>query len=283
MRAAEQTPRDDEKSQLKLLIAKGKDQGYLTYHEVNDHLPGGIVDPGQIDDIINMINDMGITVHETPPDLDILMTDSTEDPDEDAAAEAAAALISIESEFGKTTEPVRMYMREMGTVDLLTREGEIKIAKRIEDGINQVLATLASYPGTIQMLLDAHQAVLKDELKMSDIILGFNDTEEYPDSGIIPSEVTPSETDADDEEDADLGLDPEVIQEYIEQLTKLHSKYVRPGPWDRPRLPPRQPPPGAPHAERVAPRVPGACAARAPGAAGAEPRGGRLAAAPPTA
>ena len=227
MRAAEQTPRDDEKSQLKLLIAKGKDQGYLTYHEVNDHLPGGIVDPGQIDDIINMINDMGITVHETPPDLDILMTDSTEDPDEDAAADAAAALISIESEFGKTTEPVRMYMREMGTVDLLTREGEIKIAKRIEDGINQVLAALASYPGTIQMLLDAHQAVLKDELKMSDIILGFNDTEEYPDSGIIPSEVTPSETDADDEEDADLGLDPEVIQEYIEQLTKLHSKYVK--------------------------------------------------------
>ena len=227
MRAAEQTPRDDEKSQLKLLIAKGKDQGYLTYHEVNDHLPDGIVDPEQIDDIINMINDMGITVHETPPDLDILMTDSTEDPDEDAAAEAAAALISIESEFGKTTEPVRMYMREMGTVDLLTREGEIKIAKRIEDGINQVLAALASYPGTIQMLLDAHQAVLKDELKMSDIILGFNDTEEYPDSGIIPSEVTPSEIDADDEEDADLGLDPEVIQEYIEQLTKLHSKYVK--------------------------------------------------------
>lgn len=227
MRTAEQTPRDDEKSQLKLLIAKGKDQGYLTYHEVNDHLPDGIVDPEQIDDIINMINDMGITVHETPPDLDILMTDSTEDPDEDAAAEAAAALTSIESEFGKTTEPVRMYMREMGTVDLLTREGEIKIAKRIEDGINQVLAALASYPGTIQMLLDAHQAVLKDELKMSDIILGFNDTEEYPDSGIIPSEVTPSEIDADDEEDADLGLDPEVIQEYIEQLTKLHSKYVK--------------------------------------------------------
>jgi RNA polymerase primary sigma factor len=189
MRAAEQTSRDDEKSQLKLLIAKGKDQGYLTYHEVNDHLPDDIVDPEQIDDIINMINDMGITVHEAPPDLDILMTDSTEGPDEDAAAEAAAALASVESEFGRTTDPVRMYMREMGTVDLLTREGEIKIAKRIEDGINQVLAALASYPGTIQILLDAHQVVLKDELKMSDIILGFNDTEEYPDSGIIPSEA----------------------------------------------------------------------------------------------
>ncbi len=123
-------------------------------------------------------------------------------------------------------------MREMGTVDLLTREGEIKIAKRIEDGINQVLAALASYPGTIQILLDAHQVVLKDELKMSDIILGFNDTEEYPDSGIIPSVATHSEIDAndeedDDEEEDDPGLDPEVVQEHIEQLTKLHSKYVK--------------------------------------------------------
>jgi len=148
MQPAEQTKPDDGQSQLKLLIAKGKEQGYLTYHEVNDHLPNDIVDPEQIEDIINMINDMGITVHETPPDLDIIMTDSTEDPDEYAAAEAAAALASVESEFGRTTDPVRMYMREMGTVDLLTREGEIKIAKRIEEGINQVLAALASYPGT---------------------------------------------------------------------------------------------------------------------------------------
>jgi RNA polymerase primary sigma factor len=237
MQAAEQTPRpprDDEKSQLKLLIAKGKEQGYLTYHEVNDHLPDDIVDPEQIEDIINMINDMGITVHETPPDLDILMTDSPEDPDEDAAAEAAAALASVESEFGRTTDPVRMYMREMGTVDLLTREGEIKIAKRIEDGINQVLAALASYPDTIQILLDAHQAFLREELKMSDIILGFNATEEYPDSGIIPPEANPSkdddaeDADTDEEgEEEDLGLDPMLVLEHIEKLTKLHSKYVK--------------------------------------------------------
>ncbi|MEE8233466.1 MAG: RNA polymerase sigma factor region1.1 domain-containing protein, partial [Gammaproteobacteria bacterium] len=135
-------PNNKEQSQLKVLIAKGKEQGYLTYAEVNDHLPDGIVEPEQIEDIINMINDMGIKVYESPPDLDIIMTDSTVGPDEEAAAEAAAALASVESEFGRTTDPVRMYMREMGTVDLLTREGEIKIAKRIEQGIIQVLSGL---------------------------------------------------------------------------------------------------------------------------------------------
>ncbi|OGT33853.1 MAG: RNA polymerase sigma factor RpoD [Gammaproteobacteria bacterium RBG_16_51_14] len=244
MQAAEQTPHDDEKSQLKLLISKGKEQGYLTYHEVNDHLPDDIVDPEQIEDIINMINDMGITVHETPPDLDIIMTDSTEDPDEDAAAEAAAVLASVESEFGRTTDPVRMYMREMGTVDLLTREGEIKIAKRIEDGINQVLAALASYPGTIQTVLNAYATVVKDEIKMSDLIIGFNDTAEYPDSGIIPSVAAPKElvpdmeldVDLDEDEDVEngdgddeveLGLDPEEVRAHIEQLDKLHKKYVK--------------------------------------------------------
>ena len=111
--------KNDGQSRLKLLIAKGKEQGFLTYHEVNDHLPDDIVDPEQVEDIINMINDMGIKVYESPPDLDIIMTDSTEGPDEEAAAEAAAALASVESEFGRTTDPVRMYMREMGTVDLL--------------------------------------------------------------------------------------------------------------------------------------------------------------------
>jgi len=146
----------DGKSQLKLLIAKGKEQGYLTYLEVNDHLPDDIVDPEQMEDIVNMINDMGIKVYESPPDLDVIMTDSTEGPDEEAAAEAAAALASVESEFGRTTDPVRMYMREMGTVDLLTRKGEIKIAKRIEKGISQMLSALACYPGTINSLLDAH-------------------------------------------------------------------------------------------------------------------------------
>jgi len=129
----------NQQSQLKLLIAKGKEQGFLTYAEVNDHLPDDIVDPEQIEDIIGMINDMGIQVHETAPDADTLIMSNESSPaDEDAAEEAAAALATVDSEFGRTTDPVRMYMREMGTVELLTREGEIEIAKRIEDGLGQV-------------------------------------------------------------------------------------------------------------------------------------------------
>ena len=128
METLDEIEKKDGESQLKVLIAKGKEQGFLTYHEVNDHLPDDIVDPEQIEDIINMINDMGIKVHETAPDLDgILLNDN--DVDDEAAEEAAAALAAVENELGRTTDPVRMYMREMGTVDLLTREGEIKIAK----------------------------------------------------------------------------------------------------------------------------------------------------------
>ncbi|MGH8626392.1 MAG: RNA polymerase sigma factor region1.1 domain-containing protein, partial [Gammaproteobacteria bacterium] len=143
----------DEQSQLKLLIAKGKEQGFLTYHEVNDHLPDDIVDPEQIEDIINMINDMGITVHETAPDVDtLLMAENPVAADDDAAEEAAAALATVDTEFGRTTDPVRMYMREMGTVDLLTREGEIAIAKRIEDGLYQVQSALADCPHIMELL-----------------------------------------------------------------------------------------------------------------------------------
>ena len=150
--------REQQESQIKLLIAKGKEQGYLTYREVNDHLPDEIVDPEQIEDIINTINDMGITVHETAPDADaLLLSDSS--VDEDAAEEAAATLASVDSEFGRTTDPVRMYMREMGTVELLTREGEIKIAKRIEDGLNQVYRALANYTGSIDLLLEEYRNV----------------------------------------------------------------------------------------------------------------------------
>jgi len=132
----------EQQSQLKLLIAKGKEQGFLTYAEVNDHLPDEIVDPEQIEDIINMINDMGISVHEETPDADTLLLNAAAVTDEDAAEEAAAALATVDSEFGRTTDPVRMYMREMGTVELLTREGEIEIAKRIEDGLRKVLSAL---------------------------------------------------------------------------------------------------------------------------------------------
>ena len=141
-----------QQSQLKLLIAKGKEQGYLTYAQVNDHLPNDIVDPEQIEDIISMINDMGIAVHEAAPDQDsLLMTDTS--VDEVAAEEAAAALATVDSEFGRTTDPVRMYMREMGAVELLTREGEIEIAKRIEDGLSQVYSALASFPASAELLL----------------------------------------------------------------------------------------------------------------------------------
>ncbi len=216
----------DEQSQLKLLIAKGKEQGFLTYHEVNDHLPNDIVDPEQIEDIVNMINDMGITVHESPPETGLIMTDSTDAPDEDAAAEAAAALASVENEFGRTTDPVRMYMREMGTVDLLTREGEIKIAKRIEEGLNQVLSALACYPRTIDFLLKAHEQVEHEILKLSDIAIAINDFEEYPDCGLPPAPppVKSEDKDDDDDDEQPPSLDPEEVRVRIKEITKLHAK-----------------------------------------------------------
>ena len=147
----DQDAEEGEESKLKVLIDRGKEQGYLTYAEVNDHLPEGIVDSDQIEDIINMITEMGIVVQEQAPDDDSLsMNDNS--TDEDAAEEAAQALVTVDQEFGRTTDPVRMYMREMGTVDLLTREGEIKIAKRIEEGLNQVTHAVAFYPNTIEKL-----------------------------------------------------------------------------------------------------------------------------------
>ncbi|MGL5201691.1 MAG: RNA polymerase sigma factor region1.1 domain-containing protein, partial [Aeromonas sp.] len=160
----EQTPQ----SQLKLLVAKGKEQGYLTYAEVNDHLPQDIVDSDQIEDIIQMINDMGIQVVENAPDADDLIMAEGGTADEDAAEAAAQALASVESEIGRTTDPVRMYMREMGTVELLTREGEIDIAKRIEDGINQVQSSVAEYPEAITYLLEQYDKYEAEQLRLSD-------------------------------------------------------------------------------------------------------------------
>ena len=219
-----------EKSQLKSLIAKGKEQGFLTYAEVNDHLPNEIIEPEQIEDIVNMINDMGITVYESPPDTDNQITDATNVLDEDAAAEAAAALANMENEFGRTTDPVRMYMREMGTVDLLTREGEIKIAKRIEEGIHQVLASLSSYPRTVLTFLEAYDLILKEEVKLSDVIIGFNDTEEYPDEGIAvinPTEISESDDVTEDEEIEEVALTPEDVKEHINKIKKLHITFIK--------------------------------------------------------
>lgn len=209
-------------SQLKLLIAKGKEQGYLTFAEVNDHLPQDIVDSDQIEDIIRMINDMGIKVFETAPDADDLMM-SEDSADEDAAEEAAAALATVESEIGRTTDPVRMYMREMGTVELLTREGEIVIAKRIEEGINQVQCSVAEYPEAINFLLEQWDAYEAEQIRLTEIISGFidpNEVEEAPVSAThIGSELSENQLededdDADDDDDSDddatdTGVDPE--------------------------------------------------------------------------
>jgi len=220
----------EDKSLLKVLIAKGKEQGFLTYGEVNDHLPNDIVEPEQIEDIVNMINDMGITVYESPPDLDGQITDNTNAPDEDAAAEAAAALASLENEFGRTTDPVRMYMREMGTVDLLTRKGEIKIAKRIEEGIGQVLSALSSYPETINTVLKAFEMIVKEEMKLTDAFVGFNDTSYYPDEGIQvinPTQVEKSDDDEDEEEVEIIPLVAADFKEHITKIEKLNTKYVK--------------------------------------------------------
>jgi RNA polymerase primary sigma factor len=229
---------NQQQSQLKLLIAKGKDQGYLTYHEVNDHLPEGIVDPEQIEDIISMINDMGIAVHEVAPDADtLLMMETAVNADEDDTEEAAAALATLDSEFGRTTDPVRMYMREMGTVDLLTREGEIKIAKRIEKGLNQALGALAVYPPTIEMLVGEYERHENEEIKITDIFSAFVDpnlSDEPATPGPKPmagkdGKNGDNSNDDDDELEAliDLGPDPEEAKEHFKKLKRTLGRIAR--------------------------------------------------------
>ncbi len=231
---------NQQQSQIKALIAKGKEQGFLTYHEVNDHLPDGIVDPEQIEDIISMINDMGITVHEIAPDDDALLMSETAPSadDEDATEEAVATLATLDSEFGRTTDPVRMYMREMGTVDLLTREGEIVIAKRIEDGLNQVLSALATYPNTINTFLKAYHAVENGEVKLTDVVSGFTiDLDEAGPAAPAapatdqPATPTAAADDADDDSDeddsspVDTGPDPERVAAYAHEVREAYQKF----------------------------------------------------------
>lgn len=220
-------------SQIKLLIAKGKEQGYLTFSEVNDHLPQDIVDSDQIEDIIRMINDMGIQVSESAPDSDELLMQETT-TDEEVAEAAAQALATVESEIGRTTDPVRMYMREMGTVELLTREGEIEIAKRIEDGINQVQCSVAEYPEAITYLLDQWDLYEAEEIRLSDIISGFVDpnSEEdlAPTATHVGSELSQEELDDeddedddDDDDDDDSGVDPEQAREKFAELREQYK------------------------------------------------------------
>ena len=219
-----------QQSRLKELITRGKEQGYLTYAEVNDHLPEDISDPDQVEDIIRMINDMGISVYETAPDADTLLM-SEADTDEAAAEEAAAALAAVEQEAGRTTDPVRMYMREMGTVELLTREGEIQIAKRIEEGWREVMSSLAHFPGSVQIVMDEYDRIIEEEGRLNDLISGYIDPD---DEGAIAPAATPilnpedfddSENDDDDEDDDEAsGLDPEEARERFDALREQLNK-----------------------------------------------------------
>ena len=215
----------DQQSRLKELIAKGKEQGFLTYTEVNDHLPEGIVEPEQIEDIIRMINDMGIKVHESAPtESNEILNDTETEPDDDAVEEAAAALASLDSEFGRTTDPVRMYMREMGTVELLTREGEIKIARRIENGLNQAMSSLARYPDTMRLILERYNEVREEEAKLSDVLVGYVDPNEDPNAIPMPAVTQASEDDDDEEEVEDTGPDPIEAEKRFKKIERNFTK-----------------------------------------------------------
>ncbi|WP_202845461.1 RNA polymerase sigma factor RpoD [Luteimonas saliphila] len=234
--------RPAEQSDIKLLISKGLEQGYLTYAEVNDHLPDDLVDPEQIEDIIGMINGMGIEVHEIAPDVESLLLtgDSTgnRDVDDTAAEEAAATLTALDSEGGRTTDPVRMYMREMGTVELLTREGEIAIAKRIEEGLNQMLSSLASFPWSVQLLLEDYELHKAGKKRLAEIVVGFNDleepAEEIPVAAVADDAATDdADGDDDDADDADsedagpTGPDPAEVARRMEALAALYAKFQK--------------------------------------------------------
>ena len=239
-------------SDIKQLISKGLEQGYLTYAEVNDHLPDDLVDPEQLEDIIGMINGMGIAVHETAPDAETLLlageSGGNREVDDTAAEEAAATLTALDAEGGRTTDPVRMYMREMGTVELLTREGEIEIAKRIEEGLNQMLASLGTFPLTVQQLLEDYALHKEGKKRLPEIIAGFNDyvleelaaeaeaaaEEEAEEEGVeeeVAEDADDVEVEAEDEEEekeaAPTGPDPEEIARCIGELADVYAKFER--------------------------------------------------------
>ncbi|MFN3771344.1 MAG: RNA polymerase sigma factor RpoD [Ectopseudomonas guguanensis] len=236
-----------QQSRLKELISRGREQGYLTYAEVNDHLPEDISDPEQVEDIIRMINDMGINVFESAPDADALLL-AEADTDEAAAEEAAAALAAVETDIGRTTDPVRMYMREMGTVELLTREGEIEIAKRIEEGIREVMSAIAHFPGTVEGILAEYNRVTTEGGRLAEVLSGYID----PDDGSVPDEAAApvpvkegaaaeesddeeeDESGDDEEEEGDGGPDPEeaarrfsAVAEQQEKVQKALKKHGR--------------------------------------------------------
>ncbi|RCS29434.1 RNA polymerase sigma factor RpoD [Rhodanobacter denitrificans] len=239
----------EQQSEIKALISKGLEQGYLTYAEINDHLPDDIVDPEQIEDIMAVLKGVGIEVHDAAPDTDPLADKAGSSTDDEAAAEEAVALLSaVDSEVGRTTDPVRMYMREMGTVELLTREGEIAIAKRIEEGLGQVQTALASFPLTIELLLEEYDQHLDGKRRLSEILAGFLDLEEAADlarkekeaAALLAPEPEVGEDDADtddeetateDEEEAGpSGPDPEEVKRRMELLREHYAKFQKAAP-----------------------------------------------------
>jgi RNA polymerase primary sigma factor len=231
---------EDRQSQLKLLIARGKEQGYLTYAQVNDHLPAEIVDPEQIEGIVNTINDMGIPVYEKAPDTESLLANEPNSPaDDEAIEEAAAALAALDAELGRTTDPVRMYMREMGTVELLTREGEIRIAKRIEEGLDAVRTALAKYPATHEHLLKIYELVKAGQARLIDLVVGFIDPNapdviaqpQNPTKLELESDAEDKDDDAEDgddseEETIDTGPDPLEVARRMGSIHKLHQQVL---------------------------------------------------------
>ena len=229
-----------QQSEIKQLITKGREQGYLTYAEVNDHLPDDIVDPEQIEDIIGMINGMGIEVHEVAPDTELLLPDAptNTDDDETATEEAVAMLSVVDAEVGRTTDPVRMYMREMGTVELLTREGEIAIAKRIEEGLNQVQTALANFPWAIGLLLEEYDQHLDGKRRMSEIIAGFADLEiPAEEFGVASKEVVDGDAEIEEEDDetgsdddaeaGPSGPDPAEVARRMDVLRDFYGKFQK--------------------------------------------------------
>ena len=197
------------RTRLKTLIVLGKERGYLTYAEINDHLPDDVQDSEQIESIIGMINDMGIQVYEEAPDAEVLLMSDAPPAvtDDDAAEEAEQALATVDSEFGRTTDPVRMYMREMGTVDLLTREGEIEIAKRIEDGLKHMVQAIAACPTTIAQLLEMVDKVEKDEMSVEELVDGLIDSDMGLDDALTVTETEEETSDDEEEDEEDDGDD----------------------------------------------------------------------------
>ncbi|MDE1960415.1 MAG: RNA polymerase sigma factor RpoD, partial [Xanthomonadaceae bacterium] len=226
-----------QQSEIKTLIIKGKEQGYLTYAEVNDHLPDDIVDPEQIEDIIGMINDMGIEVHEIAPDTETLLPENPVATDDETATEEAVAVLSaVDAEVGRTTDPVRMYMREMGTVELLTREGEIAIAKRIEEGLGQVQTALATFPWSIKLLVEEYDQHLEGKKRLSEVLTGFADIE-VPglDDAMLEAEPAAADDEEDDKENGETeeagpgetGPDPAEVTRRMDELRSLYAKFQK--------------------------------------------------------